>query len=101
MNKNEKKLIPYIEDNEKDESESMILWHEYNRLMNFLKTHFVFTMEVRSKFWKININEFWNSSVNKKKEMFEPIKEIIRKDEHLLNILKIYKIGRASCRERV
>ena len=46
MNKNEKKLIPYIEDNEKDESESMILWHEYNRLMNFLKTHFVFNMEV-------------------------------------------------------
>lgn len=90
MNKNEKKLIPYIEDNEKDESESMILWHEYNRLMNFLKTHFVFNMEVRSKFWKININEFWNSSVNKKKEMFEPIKEIIRKDEHLLNMLKIY-----------
>lgn len=42
MNKNEKKLIPYIEDNEKDESESMILWHEYNRLMNFFKNTLCF-----------------------------------------------------------
>ena len=38
MNKNEKKSIPYIEDNEKDESESMILWHEYKiqNLYNFI-----------------------------------------------------------------